>query len=133
MDQNNLIEGMDFNGNHDLSFYDGCVYCKHHCAPFLLNGDSCAKESFGCVHIDLCGPMTTSHVRVKYFLTFIDDFSWKTFFDGMKTKFGALDKLKVFKALVKTQTRKKIKVIICDGSAKYNSKNSIHCARIITL
>jgi hypothetical protein len=41
----------------------------------------------------------------------------------MKTKFGVFDKLKVFKASVKNQTKKKIKVIICDGGAKYNSKN----------
>ncbi len=41
----------------------------------------------------------------------------------MKTKFGVFDKLKVFKALVKNQTKTNIKVIICDGGAKYNSKN----------
>ncbi len=41
----------------------------------------------------------------------------------MKTKFGVLDKLKVFKALVKNQTKKNIQVIICDGGVKYNSKN----------
>jgi hypothetical protein len=26
MDKVNPIEGMDFNGGHDLSFYNGCVY-----------------------------------------------------------------------------------------------------------
>jgi hypothetical protein len=88
-----------------------------------LNGDCCAKEILGCVHIDLCGPLATSHLVVKYFLTFIDDFSWKTFLYIMKTKFGVFDKLKVFKALVKNQTKTNIKVIICDGGAKYNSKN----------
>jgi hypothetical protein len=65
MDRNNLVESMDINGNHDLSFYDGCVYCKHHHAPFPLNGDSCAKEILGRMHIDLCGPMATSQVGVK--------------------------------------------------------------------
>jgi hypothetical protein len=122
MDRNNLVEGMDFNGNHDLSFYHGCVYCKYHRAPFPLNEDSCAKEILGCVHINLCDPMATSHVGVKYFLTFIDDFSWKTFFYAMKTKFGVLDKLKVLKVSVKNQTKKNIKVIMCDGSAKCNFK-----------
>jgi hypothetical protein len=34
-----------------------------------------------------------------------------------------LDKLKVFKALVKNQTRKNIKATRCDGSGEYNSKN----------
>jgi len=43
MDIINLVEGMDLNDNHDLSFYDGCVYCKHHHVPFPLNGDSYVK------------------------------------------------------------------------------------------
>jgi hypothetical protein len=43
----------------------------------------------------------TSHGGAKYFLTFIDDFSRKTFFQtGMKLKFHVLDKLKVFKYFV---------------------------------
>jgi hypothetical protein len=41
--------------------------------------------------------MATSHGRAKYFLTFIDDFSRKTFLYTMKIKFGMLDKLKVSK------------------------------------
>jgi hypothetical protein len=38
------------------------------------------------------------HISTKYFITFIDDFSWKFFFNTMKTKFGMLDKLKAFKS-----------------------------------
>jgi hypothetical protein len=34
-----------------------------------------------------------------------------------------LDKLKVFKALIENQIRKKIKPIKCDGGGEYNSKN----------
>jgi hypothetical protein len=44
--------------------------------------------------------MATSHGGEKYFLTFIDDFSMKIFLYTMKTKFGVLDKLNIFKALV---------------------------------
>jgi len=99
MDKNNLVEGMNFNGNHDMSFCDGCVYGKQHCTmyfQFPLCGGSRAKEMFGLVHTNLCGPMATFHGGANYFLTFIDDFSWKTFFYTMKTKFGMFDKLKVF-------------------------------------
>jgi hypothetical protein len=28
MDRSNLVEGMDFNGNHDLNSYNGCMYGK---------------------------------------------------------------------------------------------------------
>jgi hypothetical protein len=81
------------------------------------------KGIFGCLHIDLCGPLATSHGGAKYFLTFIDDFSRKTLFYTMKTKFGVFDKLKIFNALVENHIRNKIKVILCDGSGEFNSKN----------
>jgi hypothetical protein len=100
IDRNNFIEGMDLNGNHDLNFYNGCVYGKHHHTLFPLNEGSCAKEILGHVHRDLCGFMATSHGRAKYFLTFIDDFFRKTFSYTMKIKFGKFDKLKIFKAWV---------------------------------
>ncbi len=41
----------------------------------------------------------------------------------MKTKFGVLDKFKVFKALVQYHIEKNIKAIRCDGCGEYNSKN----------
>jgi hypothetical protein len=80
MEKNNLVESMDFNGDHDLNFYDGCVNHKHHLTPFLLSGSSCAKEILGFVHIDLCGPIATSHGGAMYLLTFIDNFFRGTFF-----------------------------------------------------
>jgi hypothetical protein len=97
MDKNNLVEDMGFNGDHGLSFYDGCMYGKHHHTQFPLSGDSCAKEFFGLVHTNLCGPMATFHGRAKYFLTFIDDFSRKAFFNIMKTKFGMMTNLRFSK------------------------------------
>jgi hypothetical protein len=80
MDKNSFVEDMDFNGDHDLSFYDGYMYGKHHHIPFPLSGSSCAKEIIGLVYTNLCGPMATSHGKAKYFLTFIDDLSKKAFY-----------------------------------------------------
>jgi hypothetical protein len=42
----------------------------------------------------------TFHGGAKYFITIIDDFFRKTFFNTMKIKFGVLDKVNVFKDLV---------------------------------
>jgi hypothetical protein len=80
MDRNNFIEGMDLNGNHDLNFYNGCVYGDHHHTLFPLNGGSCAKEILGHVHRDLCGLMATSHGRAKYFLSSLMIFLGRHFF-----------------------------------------------------
>jgi len=121
MDKINLVESIDLNGDHDLNFCNGCVYSKHHCTPFPLNGGSPLKEILGLMHIDLCHPIaTTFHGRAKYILTFIDDFLKKTFLYTMKTKFGVFNNLKVFKALVENQILKCIKVIKCDGTWEYN-------------
>jgi hypothetical protein len=65
---------MDLNGNHDLSFCDGCGHGKHHHTPFPLSGGSCAKEILILVHTYLCGSMATSHGGAKHLKTFIDDF-----------------------------------------------------------
>jgi len=92
MDKNNFVESMDLNGNHDLNFYDELMYGKHHCTLFLLSGVFCAKEILGFVHINICGPMVTSHEGAKYFNVFIDDFLRKTFLYTMKTKFGVTNK-----------------------------------------
>jgi hypothetical protein len=40
MDKINLVENMDFNGDHDLSFCDGYVYGKHHHTPFPLHAQT---------------------------------------------------------------------------------------------
>jgi hypothetical protein len=100
-----------------------------------LSGGSHAKEIIGLLHIDLCDPMATFHGGAREFLTFIENFSKKTFFHTIKIKFSVLDKLKVFKALIKYQIRKKIKTIKCDGGGEYNFKNfntlckEWHCER----
>jgi len=92
MDKNNFVESMDLNGDHDLNFYDELMYGKHHCTLFLLSGGFRAKEILGFVHINICGPMVTSHEGAKYFYIFIDDFLRKTFLYTMKTKFGVTNK-----------------------------------------
>jgi hypothetical protein len=38
---------MDLNGDNDLSFSDGCVYNKHHCTPFPLNGVLMQRKLLG--------------------------------------------------------------------------------------
>jgi hypothetical protein len=63
MARNNLVEGMDFNGDHDLSFYgmDVCMGKHYHIAfPFGSRG-SCVKTILELVHIDLFGPILISH------------------------------------------------------------------------
>ena len=54
------------------------------------------------MHIDVCGPISPVSLRgSKYFLTFTDDHSGKTWVYILKEKKKVLNKFKKFKDLVK--------------------------------
>ena len=74
------------------------------------SGDSKAKEILDIVHSDMCGPMTTTSLSgYVYYVSFIDDFSRKTWIYFLKGKNEVFSKFKVFKALVENHSEKKIK------------------------
>jgi len=51
MDQNSSVEGMDFDANHNLNFYNGCVYVKNTIVPdFIRVGVLVQKHSRACSH-----------------------------------------------------------------------------------
>ena len=75
------------------------------------------------VHNDLMGPFPhLSIIKTRYVLTFIDDYSHYTWVYFLKQKFEVLEHLKDFKALVETQTRKKIKILRTDNGGDYINK-----------
>ena len=66
--------------------------------PFKAKGYR-AKEVLDLVHIDLCGPMSTSaRGGYEYFITFIDDYSRYGYIYLMRHKSEAFEKFKEFKA-----------------------------------
>ena len=58
-----------------------------------------------------------------YFVTFIDDYSRKTWIYFLKTKESdeVLDRFKEFKSLVENQTGRRIKVLRSDNGGEYTS------------
>ena len=76
------------------------------------------------IHSDLCGPMSSiSLTGYEYYITFINDFSRKTwiYFLGSKRSEEVLLRFQEFKALVENQTGKKIKVLWSDNGGDYAS------------
>ena len=64
----------------------GCVLGKFTKASFLRS-DTRSKGVLDLVHSDVCGPMSTKSLRgYEYYVTFIDDFSRKTWIYFLKTK-----------------------------------------------
>ena len=64
----------------------------------------------------------------SYFVTFIDDYSQKTWIYFLKTKESneVLDRFKEFKALVENQTGRRIKVLRSDNGGEYTSPRFIN-------
>jgi transposase InsO family protein len=57
-----------------------------------------------------------------YYVSFIDDFSCKTWIYFLKTKDEVFSRFQEFKALVENQIGKKIKVLRLDNGGEYTSK-----------
>jgi len=74
------------------------------------------------IHSNVCGPFsTTSTARHKYFVIFIDEFSWKCWNFFKQKKDETFSKFVESKALVEKETRKKVKVLMSNNGGEYVS------------
>ena len=76
------------------------------------------------VHNDLCGPLSSSSFfGCKYFLTFIDDFSKRTWVYFLKLKSEVFDKFLAYKALVEKQYGHQIQRLRTNNGGEYVNNN----------
>ena len=76
------------------------------------------------IHSNVCGPMSsTSLSGFEYYITFIDDYSRKTWIYFLKAKSEVFEKFKEFKALIENLSDKKIKTLRSDNGGEYTSKD----------
>jgi transposase InsO family protein len=74
--------------------------------------------------MDLCGPSRKEGTRKEnYFMLIIDDYSRHTWVAFLKEKSEAFEKFKVFKALTKNQTRKRLKTVRSDRRREFSSRD----------
>ena len=70
----------------------------------------------------ICGPMQEPSLGGSiYFLTFIDDFSRKTWVYFLKYKFETFSKFKKFKGFVENQSGLSFKILRLDRGGEYMS------------
>ena len=75
------------------------------------SSESKEKGILEIIHSDVCGPMSSSSLcGYVYYVSFIDDFSRKTWIHFLKSKDEVFSKFKEFKALIENYTEKKIKI-----------------------
>ncbi|KRX74502.1 Retrovirus-related Pol polyprotein from transposon TNT 1-94 [Trichinella sp. T6] len=100
--------------------YATCLKGKQCRLPFSKLATKGSEDVLELVHSGICGPMQVVSVGgTRYFLSFIDDFSRKSFVYFLKHKNEALPKFKDFIAMVERQTSKKVKCLRTDNGRKY--------------
>jgi len=93
---------------------------KHHREKFVSGVSYRAKTRLEIVHADLCGPMQTPYLTgCVYFMTFIDDFSRKTWLYLLKQNSEAFDVFNKFKSMVENESGRTIKIFRSDGGGEY--------------
>ncbi|GKV33525.1 hypothetical protein SLEP1_g42028 [Rubroshorea leprosula] len=100
-----------------------CMVNKQHRDSFPKDRSWRAKQVLDLVHSDLCGPINpTSNGGKQYFITFVDDYSRKTWVYFLQTKSEALAAFKNFKVLAENEVGRSVKVLRTDRGGEFNSK-----------
>jgi hypothetical protein len=105
---------------------NGCAQGKNIKNPFPKR-DNKTEGVLELIHSDVCGPMPPSSIRgYAYYVSFIDDYSRKTWIYFLKTKDEVFSKFKEFKALIENLSEKKIKILRSDNGGEYTSKEFVN-------
>jgi hypothetical protein len=114
-----MVTGIKFQEQGTLCC-ESCLMGGQTKQPFNKKGGTRAKEILELVHSDVCGAMSEKSISgYRYFLTFIDDKTRKTFVYFLKSKDELVCKFEEFTALVERQTGKRLKILRSDNGKEY--------------
>lgn len=83
---------------------EDCMVGKQHRDPIPKQSTWRASRRLEWIHADICGPINpSSNGSKRYFITFIDDFSRKTWIYFLVEKSSALDIFKKFKVMTEKE------------------------------
>jgi transposase InsO family protein len=86
------------------------------------SSDNKAKGALDITHSYVCGPMSSASLsRYVNYVSFIGDFSCKTWIYFLKDKNEVFNKFKEFKELVENLSEKKIKISRSDNGGEFTS------------
>ncbi|KAK0589362.1 hypothetical protein LWI29_013222 [Acer saccharum] len=116
-----MVKGLP-NIHHPNEMCESCVLSKQHRNSFGKEANWKATMPLELVHTDMCGPLTpVSNGQNQYFLTFIDDYSRKTWVYFLKRKSEVFGYFKEFKTLVEKQSGYYIKTLRSDQGGEYTA------------
>ena len=106
-----------------LDFCENCIYGKQKRVRFLRFGKEKKSEKLEFVHTNVWGPSQVSSLGgSRYYVTFIDDATRKTWIYYIQNKSNVFDTFKKWKDLVENETGKKLKCLISENGGEYCSK-----------
>ena len=116
------VYGLELTGaSNELRTCVGCAYGKHSRDPFPTLSTKKTVKKLELVHSDLCGPIEVLSLQSqkKYILTFIDDYTRRTWIYLLARKDETFAAFQTFKAKVEKQSECKIKTLHTDGGGEY--------------
>ena len=114
--KNRILPNLNF---PDLST---CVECVKGKLTSKVRKDKIARcgDFLELIHIDICGPFTpTALSGYRYFITFIDDFSYYGHVELIREKSDSLVVFQEFKVKMKLQKNKNVKGVRSDGGGEF--------------
>jgi hypothetical protein len=113
-----------------LEFCEHCVYGKQKRFRFLIVGKEKKNERLEIVHTYVWGPSQVSSLGgSRYYVTFIDDATRKTWVYCIRQKSDVFDTFKKWKSLVENETGKSLKCLRSYNGGEYCSKEfDDHCS-----
>jgi hypothetical protein len=106
-----LVDGM-LDIHFSKGVCEGCVLGKHPQEKFDKGQSHQASTPLDLIHSDLMGTFLHPSInKARFVLIFFDDFSRFTWIYFLRKKYEVFQHLKDFKALIETQSGKKIKVL----------------------
>jgi hypothetical protein len=113
-----MVEGMS-NFSLDFDFCEHFLYGKYNRVRFP-SGAMRVEGILQLVHSDVFGPVLVPSLgKSVYYVSFIDDFSRKTWIYFLRKKYEVFDKFREFKDLVENQIEKIIKVLRKDNGGEF--------------
>ena len=86
------------------------------------------------IHSYVCGPMPSTFISgYSYYVSFIDDYSHKTWVYFLKSKDEVFNKFKEFKALIENLFERKIKILRSDNGGEYTSKEFVNFCKYVCI
>ena len=108
--------------DHAGELCDSCLVGKQRRLLFPKTAKYRAAEALELVHGDLCGPITSAmHVRRKYFILLVDDYSRFMWLQLLTSKTEAAEAVKKFKARAEAESGKKLCVLRTNRDGEFTS------------